>query len=88
VLIVLLMLRGIVVTNAIVLRDLPVVTTAIVLLDLAQHKIEVSADVRTAPNQGDRPHVRPILMTAAATILALIPQADQRQRPPRPAWPR
>ena len=52
-----------------------VVTNAIVLLDLVQHKIEASADVRTVLIQGGRTHVRPMLMTAAATILALIPLA-------------
>src|SRR5919199_711790 len=44
-LIVLLRLRGIVVTNAIVLRDLAVVTNAIVLRDLVLHEIEAGADV-------------------------------------------
>jgi multidrug efflux pump subunit AcrB len=43
------------------LRDF-VVTNAIVLHDLAQHKIEASADVRTALIQGDRTHVCPILL--------------------------
>src|SRR5437764_1003681 len=57
----LLMLIGIVVTNA------------IVLLDLVQHKSEAGDDLRTALMQGGRTRVRPILMTAAATILALIP---------------
>jgi HAE1 family hydrophobic/amphiphilic exporter-1 len=52
-----------------------VVTNAIVLLDLVQHRIEAGADVRTALIQGGRTRVRPILMTAAATILALIPLA-------------
>jgi multidrug efflux pump subunit AcrB len=57
----LLMLTGIVVTNA------------IVLLDLVQHKIEASADVRTsALALGGHTHVCPILMTAIAMILALI----------------
>jgi HAE1 family hydrophobic/amphiphilic exporter-1 len=59
----LLMLGGIVVTNA------------IMLLDLVQQRIEAGADVRTALTEGGRTHVRPILMTAAATILALIPLA-------------
>jgi Cu/Ag efflux pump CusA len=49
-LIVLLMLRGIVVTNT------------IVLLDLAQHTIEAGGDVRTLLIQGDRTHAHPILM--------------------------
>ena len=61
-LIVLLMLCGIVVTNAIVLRDLAVATNAIVLLDLAQHKSEAGGDVRTVLTQGGRTHVHPILM--------------------------
>ena len=52
-----------------------VVTNAIVLLDLVQHKIEAGDDLRTALIQGGRTRVRPILMTAAATILALIPLA-------------
>jgi hypothetical protein len=47
-LIVLLMVRGIVGTNAIVLRDLAVVPNAIVLLAFMQHKIEAGADARTA----------------------------------------
>src|SRR5437870_4091287 len=59
----LLMLGGIVVTNA------------IVLLDLAQHKIEAGGDVRTALMQGGRIRVRLIPMTAAAAIQALIPPA-------------
>ena len=58
----LLMPRGIVVTNATVLRD------------FVQREIEAGADVRTALIQGGRTHVRPILMTFAATILALIQQ--------------
>jgi HAE1 family hydrophobic/amphiphilic exporter-1 len=52
-----------------------VATNAIVLLDLVQHNIEAGADLRTALLQGGRTRVRPILMTAAATILALIPLA-------------
>jgi multidrug efflux pump subunit AcrB len=46
-----------------------VVTNAIVLLALAQHKIEARADVRTALMQSGRSHVHPILMTGAATII-------------------
>src|SRR5205823_11438571 len=61
-LIVLLMLCGIVVTNAIVLRGLAAATNAIVLLDLAQHKSEASPDVRTVLTQGGRTRVRPTLM--------------------------
>jgi multidrug efflux pump subunit AcrB len=49
------------------------VTNAIMLLDLMQHKIEAGAGVRTALIQAGRTHMRPILMTAAATILALVP---------------
>jgi HAE1 family hydrophobic/amphiphilic exporter-1 len=52
-----------------------VVTNAIVLLDLVQHKMDAGDDLRTALVQGGRTRVRPILMTATATILALIPLA-------------
>ena len=52
-----------------------VVTNAIVLLALVQHTIEVGADVRMVLIQGGRTLVRLILMTAAATILAMIPLA-------------
>ncbi len=52
-----------------------VVTNAIVLLDLVQHKVESGEDLRTALIEGGRTRVRPILMTAAATILALVPLA-------------
>src|SRR5439155_2671240 len=38
-------------------------------------RIGANADVRTVLIQSGRTHVRPILMTAAATILALIPLA-------------
>jgi HAE1 family hydrophobic/amphiphilic exporter-1 len=38
-----------------------VVTNAIVLLDLVQHKIEAGEDVRTVLIQGGRTWVRPIL---------------------------
>jgi hypothetical protein len=54
----LLMLRGIVGTNAIMLRE------------IEQHTIEASADVRTAMIQGGRTRLHSILMTATATILA------------------
>ena len=47
-----------------------VVTNGIVLPE-----IEAGADVRTALVQSGRTHVRPILKTAVATILALIPLA-------------
>jgi len=68
----LLMLRGIVVTNALVLRDLAVATNAIMLLDLTQHRVEAGDDVRTVLIQGSRTRVRSILMTATATILAVV----------------
>jgi hypothetical protein len=42
---------------------------------LVQHKIEAGADVRTALVQSGRTRLRSILMTATATILALIPWA-------------
>jgi len=63
----LLMLIGIVVTNA------------IVLLDLVQHKMEAGAELHQALIEGGRTRVRPILMTATATILALVPLAAQTQ---------
>jgi multidrug efflux pump subunit AcrB len=69
------MLIDIVVINATMLLDPAVTTNAIALLDLLQHKIEASADVRTVLTQSGRTHVRPMLMTAATTILALIPLA-------------
>ena len=59
----LLMLIGIVVTNA------------IVLLDLVRQYREKGLDARTAVVEGGRRRLRPILMTAVATILALIPMA-------------
>lgn len=59
----LLMLVGIVVTNA------------IVLLDLVQQYRKQGMDARTAVIEGGRRRLRPILMTATATILALIPMA-------------
>jgi hydrophobic/amphiphilic exporter-1 (mainly G- bacteria), HAE1 family len=59
----LLMLIGIVVTNA------------VVLIDLVQRYRVRGMDVRTALVQGGRTRLRPILMTAVATILALLPQA-------------
>jgi hypothetical protein len=71
----LVMLRDIVVTNAIVLLDLAVAINATVLLDLVQHKIEAGADVCAELLQGGRTRLRPIPLTAAATILALIPLA-------------
>ncbi len=59
----LLMLVGIVVTNA------------IVLLDLIRQYRERGMDARTAVIEGGRRRLRPILMTAVATILALMPMA-------------
>lgn len=59
----LLMLVGIVVTNA------------IVLLDLVQQYRRKGLDARTAVIEGGRRRLRPILMTAIATILALLPMA-------------
>ncbi len=59
----LLMLIGIVVTNA------------IVLLDLVEQFRRQGMDARTAVIQGGRRRLRPILMTAVATILALTPMA-------------
>jgi hydrophobic/amphiphilic exporter-1 (mainly G- bacteria), HAE1 family len=59
----LLMLIGIVVTNA------------IVLLDLVEQFRRRGMDARTAVIEGGRRRLRPILMTAVATILALMPMA-------------
>jgi HAE1 family hydrophobic/amphiphilic exporter-1 len=59
----LLMLIGIVVTNA------------IVLLDLVEQFRRQGMDALTAVIEGGRRRLRPILMTAVATILALIPMA-------------
>lgn len=59
----LLMLVGIVVTNA------------IVLLDLVNQYRRKGLDARAAVIEGGRRRLRPILMTALATILALIPMA-------------
>lgn len=50
-----------------------VVTNAIVLIDLINQFRERGVDLRTAIVQGARLRYRPILMTAAATIFALIP---------------
>jgi hydrophobic/amphiphilic exporter-1 (mainly G- bacteria), HAE1 family len=52
-----------------------VVTNAIVLLDLVQHLREQGKSVNEALLQGGRTRVRPIIMTAVATILALLPLA-------------
>lgn len=59
----LLMLVGIVVTNA------------IVLLDLVNQYRAKGLDARSAVVEGGRRRLRPILMTAIATILALLPMA-------------
>ncbi len=56
-----------------------VVTNAIVLLDLVQHKLEAGEELHQALIEGGRTRVRPILMTATATILALVPLAVQTQ---------
>ncbi|MFC7620926.1 efflux RND transporter permease subunit [Microlunatus sp. GCM10028923] len=52
-----------------------VVTNAIVLIDLVNQYRERGASVREAVEEGARQRLRPILMTALATIFALIPMA-------------
>jgi hydrophobic/amphiphilic exporter-1 (mainly G- bacteria), HAE1 family len=52
-----------------------VVTNAIVLLDLVNQYRAKGLDARTAVIEGGRRRLRPILMTAIATILALLPMA-------------
>ncbi|MFH0751025.1 MAG: efflux RND transporter permease subunit, partial [Chloroflexota bacterium] len=52
-----------------------VVTNAIVLLDLVERLRKEGHSTRDALIEGGRTRVRPILMTAIATILALIPLA-------------
>jgi HAE1 family hydrophobic/amphiphilic exporter-1 len=52
-----------------------VVTNAIVLLDLVERLRSEGKSTRDALVEGGRTRVRPILMTAIATILALIPLA-------------
>lgn len=52
-----------------------VVTNAIVLLDLIRQYREQGMGAREAVLEGGRHRLRPILMTAAATILALTPMA-------------
>ncbi len=59
----LLMLVGIVVTNA------------IVLIDLVNHYREQGDSVDVALEEGARQRLRPIMMTAVATVFALIPMA-------------
>lgn len=52
-----------------------VVTNAIVLLDRAQQLMVEGYSVRTALLEAGRVRLRPIIMTAAATIVAMIPLA-------------
>jgi HAE1 family hydrophobic/amphiphilic exporter-1 len=52
-----------------------VVTNAIVLLDLVERLREQGVPLREALIRGGHTRVRPILMTAIATILALVPLA-------------
>lgn len=52
-----------------------VVTNAIVLLDLVEQFRRTGMDARTAVVEGGRRRLRPILMTAIATILALLPMS-------------
>ncbi len=52
-----------------------VVTNAIVLLDLINHYRQAGLGVREAVVEGGRHRLRPILMTAIATIFALLPMA-------------
>lgn len=52
-----------------------VVTNAIVLLDLVNQYRAKGLDARAAVIEGGRRRLRPILMTACATILALVPMA-------------
>ncbi len=52
-----------------------VVTNAIVLLDLVEQFRRGGMDARTAVIEGGRRRLRPILMTAIATILALLPMS-------------
>jgi HAE1 family hydrophobic/amphiphilic exporter-1 len=52
-----------------------VTTNAIVLVDLVQQYRAEGMDAKTALIEGGRHRLRPIVMTAIATIIALIPQA-------------
>ncbi len=52
-----------------------VVTNAVVLLDFVKQMQDKGTDVRTALIEGGRLRVRPILMTALATGIALVPLA-------------
>lgn len=60
----LLMLVGIVVTNAIVLMDL-----------INRYRLVEGMEIRDAVIEGSRRRLRPVLMTAIATIFALLPAA-------------
>jgi HAE1 family hydrophobic/amphiphilic exporter-1 len=53
-----------------------VVTNAIVLLDLVERLKSEGHSTRDALIEGGRTRIRPILMTAIATILALVPLAS------------
>ena len=52
-----------------------VVTNAIVLMDLINHYRQAGLGVQEAVVEGGRHRLRPILMTAIATIFALLPMA-------------
>ncbi|MFC0112329.1 efflux RND transporter permease subunit [Kibdelosporangium aridum] len=52
-----------------------VVTNAIVLIDLINHNRAKGMDIQQAVVEAGRRRLRPILMTAAATIFALVPMA-------------
>jgi HAE1 family hydrophobic/amphiphilic exporter-1 len=52
-----------------------VVTNAIVLLDLVEQYRDRGLDLQSALIEGGRHRLRPILMTAFATMLALVPLA-------------
>jgi HAE1 family hydrophobic/amphiphilic exporter-1 len=52
-----------------------VVTNAIVLIDLINQYRKEGRDIHTAIMEGSRQRLRPILMTALATIFALTPMA-------------
>lgn len=52
-----------------------VVTNAIVLLDLVRQYREAGMSARDAVVEGGRHRVRPVLMTALATVFALVPMA-------------
>ncbi|MDI6858539.1 MAG: efflux RND transporter permease subunit [Dehalococcoidia bacterium] len=52
-----------------------VVTNAIVLMDLVRRLVQEGSEPRDALIQGGRTRLRPILMTALATMLALVPLA-------------